>query len=102
MHAIDRLYPGTASHGELAGVGALFCAHLREDSGQARLLSACLARHGLPRTPADLGLSAAEFTKAVMCAPATRPGRYTILERLALAEAEAGSRVEDYARSVAG
>src|ERR1019366_8010357 len=35
MHAIDHLYPGTASHGELAGVGALFCAYLRDDPGQA-------------------------------------------------------------------
>jgi glycerol-1-phosphate dehydrogenase [NAD(P)+] len=102
MHAIDRLYPGTASHGELAGVGALFCARLREDAEQARLFAACLARHRLPRTPADLGLSAAEFTKAVMCAPATRPGRYTILERLALTEAQAGARVEEYVRSLAG
>jgi hypothetical protein len=37
-----------------------------------------------------------------MCAPAMRPGRYTILERLALTEAEAGSRVEGYVRSIAG
>ena len=44
----------------------------------------------------------AEFTKAVVCAPGTRPGRYTILERLELTEAEAGARVEEYVRSVAG
>ncbi|MDR0345663.1 MAG: iron-containing alcohol dehydrogenase family protein [Nocardiopsaceae bacterium] len=102
MHAIDQLYPGTASHGELAGVGALFCAYLREDSGQARLISACLGRHGLPRTPADLGLSCADFTKAVACAPGTRPGRYTILERLGLSEAEIAGRVEEYVRAVTG
>ena len=65
LHAIDQLFPGTGNHGELAGVGALFCTYLRgEDRGRA-LLSACLARHGLPRTPADLGLSHAEFSKAV-------------------------------------
>jgi glycerol-1-phosphate dehydrogenase [NAD(P)+] len=102
MHAIDKLYPGTGHHGELAGLGALFCAYLRGDAGQAQLLSACLARHGLPRTPAELGLSEADFTKAVLCAPATRPGRYTILERLDLAEAEAGERVGDYVRSITG
>jgi glycerol-1-phosphate dehydrogenase [NAD(P)+] len=102
MHAIDQLYPGTASHGELAGVGALFCAFLREDEGQAQLISACLCRHGLPRTPADLGLSNADFTKAVAYAPSTRPGRYTILERLALPEAEIARRVEDYVRAVTG
>jgi glycerol-1-phosphate dehydrogenase [NAD(P)+] len=102
MHAIDHLYPGTASHGELAGVGALFCAHLRGDAGQAGLISDCLSRHGLPRTPDDLGLSMAEFAKAVAHAPATRPGRYTILERLALPEAEIANRVEEYARAISG
>jgi glycerol-1-phosphate dehydrogenase [NAD(P)+] len=102
MHAIDQLYPGTASHGELAGVGALFCAHLRADPAQAELISACLARHGLPATPEDLGLSVADFTKAVACAPATRPGRYTILERLGMPEAEIAERVVDYARAYAG
>jgi glycerol-1-phosphate dehydrogenase [NAD(P)+] len=102
MHAIDKLYPGTASHGELAGVGALFCTHLRGDAEQARLISACLGRHGLPRTPGDLGLSCADFTKAVSHAPSTRPGRYTILERLGLPETEIARRVEEYVRSVAG
>jgi glycerol-1-phosphate dehydrogenase [NAD(P)+] len=102
LHAIDQLYPGAGTHGELAGVGALFCAYLREDAGQAGLVAACLARHNLPRSPADLGLSAAEFTKVVVCAPSTRPGRYTILEHLRLTEAEAGERVEEYVRSVAG
>ncbi len=102
MHAIDHLYPGTASHGELAGVGALFCTYLREDAEQARLMSACLRRHGLPRAPADLGLSNADFAKAVGYAPSTRPGRYTILERLSLPEAEIAQRVEEYVRSVTG
>jgi len=102
MHAIDQLYPGTASHGELAGVGALFCAHLRACPAQAEQISACLARHGLPRTPGDLGLSLADFAKAVACAPATRPGRYTILERLSMSEAEIAKQVEEYARAYAG
>jgi glycerol-1-phosphate dehydrogenase [NAD(P)+] len=102
MHAIDQLYPGTASHGELAGVGALFCARLREDPEQAAALSACLERHGLPRSHEDIGLSAAEFAKAVAFAPSTRPGRYTILERLGLSEAQAAERVEKYGRAYAG
>jgi glycerol-1-phosphate dehydrogenase [NAD(P)+] len=102
MHAIDKLYPGTSNHGELAGVGALFCAHLRGDTVQQQLVSACLARHGLPRTPAELGLSEAEFTKAVVCAPGTRPGRYTILERLDMTEGEAAQQVGEYVRSITG
>ena len=65
MHAIDQLYPGTASHGELAGVGALFCAYLRGDLGQAELIAACLRRHRLPRSPTTWGCRSAEFAKAV-------------------------------------
>src|SRR5712691_743021 len=101
LHAIDQLFPGAGSHGELAGVGALFCTFLRGDERLGTLLSACLARHGLPRTPADLGLSHGEFTKAVLHAPATRPGRYTILERLALDECATAQRVDDFAAAVA-
>ncbi len=102
FHAINKLYPGTSSHGEIAGAGALFCAFLREDHDQAGLISACLARHGLPRTPADLGLSQAEFVTAVAYAPQTRPGRYTILERLALSDTEIAGRVEAYVRAYSG
>jgi glycerol-1-phosphate dehydrogenase [NAD(P)+] len=102
MHAIDQLYPGTASHGELAGLGALFCAYLRDDPVQAELISGCLARHGLPVTPGDIGMSQAEFARAVTFGPETRPGRYTILERLSMSEAETAKRVEEYVRAYAG
>ena len=100
LYAIDQLYPGTGNHGELAGVGALFCTYLRGEDRLLGLTSACLARHGLPRTPADLGLSRAEFTKAVLYAPATRPGRYTILERLDLDERAIAERVEGFVAAI--
>ncbi len=95
MHAINQLYPGTGSHGELAGVGTVFCTYLRGDLEQAEVIAACLHRHGLPRTPAELGLPDADFAAAVRYAPQTRPGRYTILERLELSEAEIASRVAE-------
>ena len=57
LHAIDHLFPGTAGHGELAGAASLFTAYLRGEEGLAAGIGTCLARHGLPRTPADLGLS---------------------------------------------
>jgi glycerol-1-phosphate dehydrogenase [NAD(P)+] len=100
LYAIDQLFPGTGNHGELAGVGALFCTFLRGEDRTLALTSACLARHGLPRTPADLGLSQAEFTKAVLHAPATRPGRYTILERLDLDETEIAERVDAFTTAI--
>ncbi len=102
MHAIDQLYPGTASHGELAGLGALFCAYLREDDEQFAAISSCLSRHGLPRGPADVGLSQPDFARAVGHAPATRPGRYTILECLALSGAQIAKRVEEYVLAIPG
>ncbi len=102
MHAINELFPATASHGELAGLGALFCARLRADQHQFAIMSACLERHGLPRLPAEVGLSAGQFTAAVLRAPQTRPGRYTILERLALSPAQAADKVEEYVCAIAG
>ncbi len=101
LHAIDQLYPGTANHGELAGVGALFCSFLRGDRRHTELIAACLARHGLPRTPEGLGISAGDFAKAVARAPSTRPGRYTILEHLGLDADTTGRRVDEYVRAFA-
>jgi glycerol-1-phosphate dehydrogenase [NAD(P)+] len=86
LHAIDHLYPETASHGEIAGAASLFTCFLREDHELARQVAACLERHTLPRTPMDLGLTAEQFADAVLNAPATRPDRYTILEHLGLDE----------------
>ena len=96
LHAIDHLFPGTAQHGELAGVGGLFTSWLRGDEKMARDIDACLTRHSLPRTPADLGLGVEQFAKAVFHAPATRPDRYTILEHLDLSEGEVVDRVRTY------
>ncbi len=97
MHAIDALYPGTASHGELAGLGALFCTFLRGDERRFAEMSACLARHGLPRLPAEVGLTDDQFVEAVQFAPATRPERYTILEHLTMPPDETRRRLGDYA-----
>ena len=86
LHALDYLFPETARHGELAGVGSLFTCFLRGESELERDIEACLERHQLPRTPIDLGLTEEQFTKAVLHAPATRPDRYTILEHMDLDE----------------
>src|SRR3954464_6247952 len=61
MHAIDALFPGTASHGELAGLGALFCTFLRGDHRRFVQMAGCLRRHRLPRVPADVGLDEGQF-----------------------------------------
>lgn len=100
LHAVDALFPeNDANHGELAGAAALFTAFLRGNDVQAGLIGACLARHGLPRLPRDLGLDEAQFAQAIMRAPATRPDRYTILEHLALDEQGVRSRIDEYLAS---
>jgi glycerol-1-phosphate dehydrogenase [NAD(P)+] len=99
MHAIDALFPETANHGELAGVGALFSAFLRDNRPLAEQIDVCLRRHDLPRLPADIGLSDSQFAEAVAYAPQTRPDRYTILEHLDLDAATIRARTTDYVRS---
>ena len=96
-HAIDAMHPGTSSHGAQVAVGMLFASFLRGDPA-LEALDACLRRYGAPRVPADLGLSEEEFTAAVLRAPSTRPGRYTILEHLALDEEEIADRVAAFVR----
>jgi glycerol-1-phosphate dehydrogenase [NAD(P)+] len=102
MHAVDVLFPDAANHGELAGVGALFSAYLRGDEHLAGLIDTCLARHGLPRVPADIGLTTDQFAEAVAFAPQTRPDRYTILEHLDLDLPEIRARVAAYADTYGG
>jgi glycerol-1-phosphate dehydrogenase [NAD(P)+] len=101
MHATDSLFPDTASHGELAGLGALFCTFLRGDERRFAQMSACLRRHRLPRTPADVGLTADQFVRVVEFAPRTRPDRYTILEHLAMSPEEIRTRLAEYVDATA-
>jgi glycerol-1-phosphate dehydrogenase [NAD(P)+] len=101
IHATDTLFPDTASHGELAGLGALFCTFLREDERRFAQMADCLERHQLPRTPADVGLSNEQFAEVVEFAPRTRPDRYTIIEHLAMTPDEIRRKLADYADAVA-
>ncbi|MGH8866454.1 MAG: iron-containing alcohol dehydrogenase family protein [Actinomycetes bacterium] len=96
LHAVDALFPGTGNHGELAGIGAMFCFFLRDDTHRLGQVDACLQRHGLPRLPADVGLTEEQFVRAVRHAPGTRPGRFTILEHLDLSEAQVTEKVRGY------
>lgn len=102
VHAVELLYPGVSNHGELAGIGALFAYHLRGQDARFRQIAGCLEHHGLPRTPADIGLSDEQFVAAVLEAPATRPDRYTIIEHVGLDERSAHARVEAFVSDLAG
>lgn len=108
-HAIDLLFPDRAGyHGEQVGLGAAFASYVRgqqnlhqtstTEDEQARALTRCLVRHGLPVLPAELGFTEAEFGQIVGAAPDTRPGRYTILEHLNLDKDGVHAVVKDYVR----
>lgn len=103
-HAMNILHPGHGSHGEQVGLGALFCTFLRGDLERFDQLSAALARHGLPRVPADLGFTRKQFLEIVEFAPRTRPERYTILEHLEIGAGMRPTRlrqlVKDYVDAV--
>ncbi len=100
-HAIDLLYPQRRRyHGEQVGLGALFATWLRGDARLLTRMVETLSRHSLPIVPRDLGLDDDEFTKVVVAAPATRPGRHTILEELAMSREETRLAVKAYIDAV--
>ena len=101
LHAVDQLFPGTGHHGELAGLGAAFATHLRDQPERFVQIVTCLTRHDLPCLPSEVGLSDEEFVTAVLAAPETRPDRYTILEHLALDEERTAASVADFVAAVA-
>ena len=100
LHAVDQLFPGTASHGDLAGVGALFATWLRGDESRLAQIDGCLRHYGLPRRPVDLGLTDEQFAEAVVFAPTTRPDRYTILEHTNLDLDQARKAVTAFAAAL--
>ncbi|MFF8841247.1 iron-containing alcohol dehydrogenase family protein [Streptomyces sp. NPDC015127] len=100
-HAFDLLYPKrAASHGEQVGLGAAFAMHLRGAREDAALFAEVLRRHGLPVLPEEIGFSAEEFVRAVEYAPQTRPGRFTVLEHLALTTDQIRDAYADYAKTI--
>lgn len=84
-HSLDEMFPRKPPgiHGEQVALGSLMAAaaHGSELTEELKVL---YAQVGLPRHPGDLGLTMDEFLCAVRAAPATRPGRYTILSQIDL------------------
>ncbi|MGI5341007.1 iron-containing alcohol dehydrogenase family protein [Streptomyces sp. CA-181903] len=100
-HAFDLLYPKRAApHGEQCGLGAAFAMHLRGAREESALMVEALRRHDLPVLPGDIGFTEDEFVRAVEFAPQTRPGRFTILEHLALTTDQIRDAYADYAETV--
>ncbi|OIJ88881.1 dehydrogenase [Streptomyces sp. MUSC 14] len=100
-HAFDLLFPKrAAAHGEQCGFGAAFATYLRGAHEEAVHTAGVLRRHGLPVLPEEFGFTVDEFVRVVEFAPETRPGRYTILEHLALKPNQIKDIYADYVKAI--
>jgi glycerol-1-phosphate dehydrogenase [NAD(P)+] len=92
-HAIDRLYPGLARHGEQVAFGAVLCSRFQEQDWRA--LASLIESAGMEKAVRGFGLSEQQVVAAVQAAPRTRPGRYTILDELELTDAALAPMVDE-------
>ncbi|MFC7217525.1 iron-containing alcohol dehydrogenase family protein [Streptomyces polyrhachis] len=100
-HAFDLLFPKrNALHGEQCGFGGAFATYLRGDHETAGEMARTLSRHGLPVLASEMGFSEQDLVDAVLFAPQTRPGRYTILEHLDLSADQIRDVYSDYAKAI--
>jgi len=81
-HALDKVKPSHALHGEQCGVGAILSAYLYRADWQG--IKKTLKQLGAPTTAVELGVKDADVVKALEIAPKIRPERYTILHKLNL------------------
>ncbi len=77
-HALDRLAPGKALHGESCGIGTIISMYLH--GGDWRSIRSSLKTIGAPTTPADLGIPDTTAVEALMMAKTIRPERFTIFD----------------------
>lgn len=77
-HALERLIPGAALHGETCGIGAIMTMYLH--GGDWRSIRSSLSRIGAPTTPAELKIPDDVIVEALIKAKEIRPERFTILD----------------------
>lgn len=77
-HAIDRLEPGTAAHGEQVAFGTIVSTVLQ--GGDPEPVKRLIGSAGMNAALTGFGLPADRLVEIVRYAPATRPGRHTVLD----------------------
>jgi len=77
-HALDRLAPGKALHGESCGIGTIISMYLH--GGDWRGIRTSLKTIGAPVTPAEVGIDDATAVEALLMAKDIRPERFTIFD----------------------
>lgn len=86
-HALERLAPGRALHGEACGIGTIITMYLH--GGNWREIRQALRQIGAPVTPGEMGIPDATAARALLAAKEIRPERFTILDMgLSLESAE--------------
>lgn len=77
-HALERLAPGKALHGEACGIGTILTMYLH--GGDWREIRNVLRQVGAPVTPEELGIPDKTAVEALLTAKDIRPERFTILD----------------------
>jgi glycerol-1-phosphate dehydrogenase [NAD(P)+] len=77
-HALDKLAPGKALHGESCGIGTIISMYLH--GGDWRGIRSSLRAIGAPVTPAEVGIDDAVAVDALLMAKTIRPERFTIFD----------------------
>lgn len=77
-HALERLAPGKALHGESCGIGTIISMYLH--GGDWKGIRESLKSIGAPVTPKDVGIDNATAVEALLMAKDIRPERFTIFD----------------------
>ena len=77
-HALEKIAPGKALHGEACGIGSIMTMYLH--NGDWRSIRESLKKIGAPTTPQEIGVSHEQIVCALLAAKTIRPERYTILD----------------------
>ncbi|MDD1710980.1 MAG: NAD(P)-dependent glycerol-1-phosphate dehydrogenase, partial [Methanoregulaceae archaeon] len=77
-HALERLAPGKALHGEACGIGTIITMYLH--GGNWREIRDALRKVGAPTTPKEVGIPDEIAVEALLAAKDIRPERFTILD----------------------
>jgi glycerol-1-phosphate dehydrogenase [NAD(P)+] len=81
-HALDKIKPNRALHGEQCGVGTIMMAYLH--GANWKRTREVLKKLGAPTNAQELGFEKNDILQALEMAASMRPERYTILNKLQL------------------
>lgn len=78
-HALDRILPKPALHGEQCALGSIMMLHLHKKNWKE--IRNILKKIGLPTNANEIGIAPKDIIKALTLAPKIRPDRYTIIDK---------------------